>query len=117
MKRKVCFFSLLVALVICGLLAIQNKKRRPSINTDTMTSEIEIPAGGEETEVQTLDSTDDDSLDENVGENIDDTNDYQYDSINDSSNATDVSPDDLSDGKVQEDYHDDNEENIVTPEL
>ena len=49
MKRKMWLLNLILALIICTLLACSyiHKLRTPELNMDILTPEIEVPPGGE----------------------------------------------------------------------
>ena len=53
-RKKIWLLNLILVLLICVLLACSHilKSREPEINTDILTPEIEIPAGGERIDEQ-----------------------------------------------------------------
>lgn len=68
MKRKIWLLNLILVMVICIVLACSQigKRRTPEINTDVLTPEIEIPAGGEAIDEQTVDSNEEASTESNA---------------------------------------------------
>ena len=73
MKRKVWLLNLILVMLICILLACSHihKLRQPEINPDILTPEIEIPAGGEKIEEQTVDTGEDTSTESDADDKAD----------------------------------------------
>lgn len=107
MKRKIWVFNLILAILIFVLLGwmLFQKSRVPETNTDALTPEMEIPAGGETLDEQPGNSNKDDSL-----ENGDDQ-------LNETDTEADSITDDTSNAGSQTNESGDNSGDIVTPEF